>query len=246
MARIDVLDESIELDDPMLVEGLPGIGLVGKIAADHVAETLGMTHYANALCESLPRVAVYEDQDPALSPPVRLYAAPEEDLLVLQSDVPIAPRAAAEFAGCISSWQREQNVTPIYLSGRPIEKDETVPAMYGVAAGDGATLLEGAGIDHPNENGLVSGPTGALLHESIANDLTAVGLVVESDPQFPDPEAARVLIKEGIEPLTGVAVDTDDLVEHAEEIREAKEQLARRMQESDNEATQAQPLRGYQ
>jgi uncharacterized protein len=246
MARIEVLDESIELDDPELIEGLPGIGLVGKIAADHIVESFEMTHYANVLCDSLPKVAVYGEDDPTLSPPVRLYADSGEDLLVLQSDIPIAPGAAADFAGCISSWQRERNVMPIYLSGMPIEKDQTVPDMYGVAAGDGAALLEEAHIEHPNENGLVSGPTGALLHESIANDLTAVGLIVESDPQFPDPEAARVLIKEGIEPLTGVTVDIDDLVEHAEEIRQAKEQLARRMQESDTDATQAQPIRGYQ
>lgn len=246
MARIQTLDESISLDSPKLIEGLPGIGLVGKIAADHMVETFDMTHYGNVLCESLPRVAVYGEQDPTLSPPVRLYADPEHDLLVLQSDVPIAPNAAADFAGCVSSWQRDRDVMPIYLSGMPVDKDETIPSLYGVASGDGAALLDEAGIERPTTDGLVSGPTGALLHESVAYHLTAVGLIVESDPQFPDPEAARALIKDGIEPLTGVTVDTDDLVEHAEEIREAKEQLAKRMQNSGAEATQAQPIRGYQ
>ena len=246
MARIEIVDESITLDEPSLVEGLPGVGLVGKIAADHMVDTFDMAHYGNVLCESLPKVAVYGTDDPTLSPPVRLYADAEHDLLVLQSDVPVAPRAASDFAGCISSWQREQDVTPIYLSGMPVEKDEGVPYLYGVAAGDGAARLESAGIERPDENGLVSGPTGALLHESVANHLTAVGLIVESDPQFPDPEAARVLIKDGIEPLTGVTVDTENLVDRAEEIRQAKEQLAKQMQEADTDATQAQPLRGYQ
>ncbi|MFC6724613.1 PAC2 family protein, partial [Halobium palmae] len=72
------------------------------------------------------------------------------------------------------------------------------------------------------------------------------GLVVESDPQFPDPEAARVVITDGIGPLTGVDVPTDDLVEHAEEIRDAKERLAARMREADEESTQARPLGMYQ
>ena len=246
MARIDIVDDSVQLTDPTLVEGLPGVGLVGKITVDHLVETFDMVHYGNVLCESLPRVAVYEQDDRRLSPPVRLYADPDRDLLALQSDVPIAPPAAAEFATCVSSWQREHSATPIYLSGMPVEKDEDTPSMYGVAAGDGGELLDAAGIEQPSEAGLVSGPTGALLHESIVNDLTAVGLVVESDPQFPDPEAARVLLKEGIEPLTDISIDLSELVDHAEEIRKAKEQLAKRMQEGSAEATQAQPIRGYQ
>jgi uncharacterized protein len=246
MARIEVIGESVDLEQPKLVEGLPGIGLVGKIAADHIVEALEMSHYANVLCESLPKVATYGKADAALSPPVRLYAAPEHDLLVLQSDIPIAPGPAAEFAQCLARWQRDRNVTPIYLSGLATDKDEAVPSMYGVAAGDGAALLDDAEIASPSERGLISGPTGALLHESIANNLTAVGLIVESDPQFPDPEAARLLIKSGIEPLTGESIDTQNLVEHTEEIQEAKQQLAKRMQESDSEATQAMRIRGYQ
>lgn len=246
MARIEVVDESVELSDPFLVEGLPGVGLVGKIAADHLIESFEMDHYANVLCDSLPKVAVYGEDDRTLSPPVRLYADSERDLLALQSDIPIAPPAAAEFATCVSGWQRERSVMPIYLSGMPVEKDAETPTMYGVSAGDGAELLDEIGIERPSEAGLVSGPTGALLHESVVHDLTAVGLVVESDPQFPDPEAARVLLKQGIEPLTDISVDISDLVDHAEEIRTAKEQLAKRMQEGEVEATQAQPIRGYQ
>lgn len=32
MARISVIDDEISLDEPTLVEGFPGVGLVGKIA----------------------------------------------------------------------------------------------------------------------------------------------------------------------------------------------------------------------
>jgi uncharacterized protein len=75
---------------------------------------------------------------------------------------------------------------------------------------------------------------------------TAIGLIVESDPRFPDPEAARVLIKNGIEPLVGIEVPVDDLVDRAEQIREAKERLAKRMQSGGEESTQARPIGMYQ
>lgn len=246
MAKIAVLDDSVSLSEPTMVEGLPGVGLVGKIAADHLVQTFEMTHYANVHCDGIPQVAVYHEGDPSLSTPVRIYADEERDLLALQSDVPIAPQAATELADCLASWFDETTVTPIFLSGLPEEKSEDVPALYAVGAGEGIALVDDVGLEYPDGRGLISGPTGALLSDAVENDRTAVGLVVESDPQFPDPEASRIIIKKGVEPLADVDVPVDNLVERAEEIRNAKEQLARQMQQGDEESTQAQRLRMYQ
>lgn len=245
MAHVDVL-ETVELDAPTMVEGLPGVGLVGKIAADHIVEQFEMTHYANVHCSGIPKVAVYQEDEATLHPPVRLYADPDRGLLVLQSDVPVTPDAAQEFAECVADWFEDDAVFPVYLSGIGREKSDAPPAMYGVGVGDGIDRLAAADIDLPSESGLVSGPTGALLNDAVEHSRPAAALVVESDPRFPDPEAARVLIQKGIEPLTGVDIDTDDLVDRAAEIREAKDRLAQRMQEAGEESTQARPLGMYQ
>jgi len=247
MARISVLADDVSLSNPSLVEGFPGVGLVGKIAADHLAEEFEMTHYGNVYCDALPKVAVYQENDAELQPPVRLYADEDRDLLVLQSDVPVQPAAASELADCLDGWFDENGVTPIYLSGIPTEKSDDAPSLYGLGVAGGVDLVADVGIVAPSETGLVSGPTGVLLNTAVEDGRTAVGLVVESDPRFPDPEAARVLIKEGIEPLTDVEVPVDDLVDRAEQIREAKERLAKRMQEaSEEESTQARPIGMYQ
>jgi uncharacterized protein len=92
----------------------------------------------------------------------------------------------------------------------------------------------------------VTGPTGALFSHAIESRRTAVGFVVESDPRFPDPEAARRVLDGGIAPLSGVDVPTDDLVDRAEEIRDAKERLAKRMSDADEESSQAKPLGMFQ
>jgi uncharacterized protein len=134
------------------------------------------------------------------------------------------------------------------MSGLPHQKQpDEIPSLYGVATGDAGERLDDHDVDTPTERGAISGPTGALLHEASARGLDAVGLVVQTDPQFPDPEAARILVEHGIGPLTGVEVDTDQLVERAEEISDQKEQLAQRMGEADpDESSQAQPLRMFQ
>ncbi|WP_331236327.1 proteasome assembly chaperone family protein [Natronorarus salvus] len=248
MARITVRDDSdsASVSGATLIEGLPGVGLVGKIATDHAIQALDMRYYASVHCDGLPRIGVYHSEEDEVKPPVRIYADVETDLLALQSDVPVSGSGAPQFAQCISGWLAEHDVTPIYLSGRPAERDGA-PELYGVSTGGGSELLDEAGIVPPRESGFVSGPTGALLARAAETDLTGVGLIVESDPKFPDPEAARILLDSGIGPITGVDVDTSDLVERAEEIREGREQLARRLQEvDDDERTEARPLGMYQ
>jgi len=245
MAHIQVHRNDISLDSPTLIEGLPGVGLVGKIAADHLVEVYDMEYYASAHCEGLPEIAVYDTDDPQVRPPVRLYADEERDLLVLQSDAPISPSGAKEFAGCMVGWFEANDATPIYLSGRPAEKDG-VPNVYGVSTGDGAAMLEGADVDLPSENGAITGPTGALIHESQRVGLTGIGLIVEADQRFPDPEAARALLQTAISPLADFEIDTEALVEQAEEIGRAKAQLAQQLQENQEESTSAQPLGMYQ
>jgi uncharacterized protein len=118
--------------------------------------------------------------------------------------------------------------------------------VYGVATAGGEQLLAEAGITPPPQGGLVSGPTGALLAEADVRSLDAVGLVVQADDAFPDPAAARAVLEHGVVPLTGLEVDTSVLVEHAEEIRAARENLARRVAEAEDGSSRAEPIRGFQ
>lgn len=228
------------------MEGLPGVGLVGKIAADHLVETLGLIHYANVHCEGIPRVAVYEEGGSALSTPVRLYASEDGTLLVLQSDVPVNPQAATEFAACVAGWFAENDALPVLTSGIPAKKHGKETDVYGVAAGDGEAALGRTDVDDPDERGLVSGPTGALLAHAVEHDLPAVGLLVESDPRFPDPDAAAALLERGVGPLTGVDVEVEVLRDRAKEIQRQKERLARRMEDAGDESSKAQPMRMFQ
>jgi len=244
MASI-IVNEPVDLDDPVLVEGLPGVGLVGKIATDHLVEEFDMTYHAHVDCDGLPRVAVY-DTDRTVQAPVRIYADEERDLYALQSDVPVSHSAAPEFADCLTGWLEEEGVLPLYLSGFPVDQEpDDIPETYGVAVGDAGTMLDDHDVPSPEQRGVVSGPTGALLNRANSAGTDAVGLVVESDPQFPDPAAARQLILQGIDPLAGTEVPTDELVDRAEEIQEQREELARRMREAaDEESTQAQSMQG--
>ena len=247
MAGITVRDDDIELDSPTLVEGMPGVGLVGKIATDYLIDDFDMRYYASVSCEGLPRISVYHPDDRASHPPVRLYADPDRDLLALQSEVPVSAESATSFATCVTGFLERNDVTPIYLSGRPAEKDGTPPNLYGVSTGGAGARLDELGISVPDEHGAIAGPTGALLAEADDVGLDSYGLVVGCSPQFPDPEAASVLLTEGIGPLGGFEIDVSTLVDRAEEIQDTRQQLAQQLQEAgDDESTKAGPIRMFQ
>jgi len=240
---------AVDLDDPVLVEGLPGVGLVGKIATDHLVDEFDMTYVASVDCDGLPEVAVYDADEYTAQPPVRIYADESRDLLALQADVPVDRTTADEFAACVTSWIRDVGATPLYLSGIPTQTDADadVPEVFGVATGGGAEILRDHDVEAPPERGVVGGPTGALINRADVEDVLSVGLVVESDPQFPDPAAAKRLLTEGVDPIAGVDVETDTLVEQAEQIREQRQRLAERMrQASEEQSSQAQPMRMFE
>ncbi|MFB6082870.1 MAG: proteasome assembly chaperone family protein [Halorientalis sp.] len=243
MAHVEVHDDR-SLESPVLIEGLPGVGLVGKIATDHLIDTFDMSYYAACRCEGLPNVAVYHEGDPGVQPPVRIYADHERDLLALQSDVPVSPSEATEFAACLSGWIAEQDALPLYLSGIPAERDDP-PELHGIATGEADSLLSEHDVSPPPQGGLVSGPTGNLLSRAERDGLDSLGFVVESNAQFPDPEAARKLLLDAIEPVAGIDVDTQKLVDQAEEIAQARQQLAQQMGQAGEESSQAQPI-GFQ
>lgn len=248
MANVRVRNK-LELDNPTLIEGLPGVGLVGKIATDHIVDQFDMTYVASVAVDGLPEVAVYREDETDVYPPVRIYGNAEHNVLALQSDVPVSRTAADEFADAVTGWLDDYGATPLYLSGLPHQSEDPshVPEVFGVSTGSADDILGRADVDLPPEEGVIGGPTGALVHQASLTNLDSVGLVVQADPQFPDPAASKQLIDKGIEPIADITVDTEELVESAEEIQEQKQKLAQRMQQAaEEESSQAQPLRMFE
>lgn len=241
MAQVLPFDDT-ELEAEYLVEGLPGVGLVGQITVDHLSNELEAESYARVDCDGLPRVAVFNEGEHPVESPVRILSEPGGDIALLQSHVPVSPGNSNGFVDCLVDWIEEIDITPILLSGLPMRYDKT-PSLYGVSTGNGDELL--GDVEPPANAGVVSGPTGALLNEAYDRGVDGVGLVVESDPQFPDPTAARVIIEHGLKEITGIDVETSKLVEQAEDIMETKKDLAKRMGEGQEESTTATPRGMY-
>lgn len=247
MAHVTVETPAVDLDEPMLLDGLPGMGLVGKLVADHVVAEFDMTYYGGVHCEGVPPVAAYRPEESSVRPALQLYADPERDVVALVSDVPVSPEDAPEFAACITEWLDANDITPVYLSGvngsatTAEDRDGRPAELYGLSTGDGDALLDEAGIVPPRYAGIVTGPTGALLERAAEVELTGVGFLVESDDEFPDLDAARRVLDNGVSPLLNVDVDTDAFDDRSVEMTPITEAYLDQLRESTDGTTRAQP-----
>ena len=240
MVEIRITDDSVDPSGTTLVEGMPGVGLVGKIATDHIIDRLEMEQFAEVRGEGIPPVTVFDGEKRGVNPPIRLYIDDEEELVALRSDVPVHVMDAPLFAEHLTEWVVENEVLPVYLGGLAAERGaDEVPTIEGIGVGNGRDILQTESIPAPDEGGMVSGPCGALLSNAAHEGADAVGLMVDTDPRFPDPQGAHTLIKKGISSVADVDVETERLVEEAEEIMDQRKELAQQMQQADqHEASQ--------
>jgi uncharacterized protein len=252
MARVQVRPDAdfdpAALDEPVLVDGLPGLGLVGKLAADHLAEQFGTRPVADVRCGALHSAAVYGPESSSVRTPVRIEAAPANDLLVLRSDVPV-PVEDDGFAEAVIETAAEWGATPLCVGGMAVERadaEERPAEVWGVATPGGQSHLDRAGIVPPAAPGVLAGPAGALLDAAAEREVPAVGLVVEADADAPDPTAARAVLERGLAPLADVDADAEGLFEGMEALFDAGEELASRMGEGGEDSSRAQPLSMFQ
>jgi len=217
-------------ESPTLVEGLPGLGLVASIAVDQITKQLEMVEHGRIISDDVPPVAAFEDG--RVRNAIRVYASEDPPVLTLQSDVPIPPTAFESLSQCVLRDVAGEFDRAVFLAGAPAESQESIGSVVGVATSDQVeTALLDAGIDLADGPGVIGGITGALLTDCHQQGVPAAVLIVRSNPYIPDPAAARAVIEQALEPLLEFDIDTQELLEQAEEIQQQKQQIAEQLQQ---------------
>jgi uncharacterized protein len=230
----------LETESATLIEGLPGLGMVASIAVDRITAQLGLERYGTLVSEDFPPVAAFEDG--RVRDPIRVYGGEEPAVLTLQSDVPIPPNAFESLSRCVVADLADSFDRAIFLAGAPAESESQLGEVVGVATTDELeTELTDAGVTLAEGSGVIGGVTGSLLKTCYDADVPAMILVVRSNPYIPDPGAAEAVIETALEPLVDFNIDTTDLRERAEEIRQRMQQAAEQLQQYQQGESQQQP-----
>ncbi len=226
---IDRLAEP-DLEDPVLIEGLPGVGHVGKLAAEHLLEEFDAELVRRIHSEHFPPQVTVEDGRTKLAC-VEAYAIrdAERDLLVFTGD-----HQAGDGPGhyrlteAILDVAAAFDVTRLYaLGGVPTGELVDEPDVVGAATSESLIeSLEDVGVEfRENEPaGGIVGVSGLLLGLGERRGFEAACLMGETSGYLVDPKSARAVL-ETLESTVPFEIDYDSLSERADEMEEVVKRI---------------------
>ena len=201
-AEINILEE-VELENPIFIEALPGLGHVGKLAADHMIDELGATKFAEIYSPTFPpQVLIKEDGiiGNMLNELYYLKDVGEDklDLIILVGNTQaLSPEGQYLICKDILDFVKGYGISRIFtLGGMAIPQPVENPKVYGAATNEAnIELLKEADIDIRSNDGGIVGASGLFLGLGVRQGLEGICLMGETPGYFIDAESAEAILK---------------------------------------------------
>jgi len=182
------IKDKLKLRNPILIEGLPGIGNVGKIAVDFLIDQLEHKVMCTIYSKSFPHSVFVNDNNVVEMPSVTLYAIKlkDRDLIVLSGDVqPVDEESSYEFSNLIVDFAHKHGCKEVItLGGIGLGTEPSNPKVFGVANSEDALQKFAKLTNRVNFNKIkadaILGATGLILGLSKFKDMKGVSLLVET------------------------------------------------------------------
>ncbi|WP_101296307.1 proteasome assembly chaperone family protein [Halegenticoccus soli] len=213
------------LDEPVLIEGLPGVGHVGKLAAEHLLEEFESELVRRVYADEFPPQVNIEDGVASLTcAEFHAVDADGADLLVLTGDHQAQSNAGHyHLADAFLDIAEEFGAARAFaLGGVPTgELIEEYTVLGAVTDSDLIEPLEEAGVEFREDEpaGGIVGVSGLLLGLGSRRGLEVACLMGETSGYLVDPKSARAVL-EVLQGLLDFDVDYASLEERAEEMEE--------------------------
>lgn len=229
---VDIITRPVKSKNPILIEGFPGIGLVGNIASQQIIEELNMEYIGSIESRYFPPIAVlYEG---LVNMPVRIYENEEHNTVMVVSDIPINPSVSYDVSKALVGWAKSIGVKEIVsIAGIATMSDEY--KVFGAATTE-EMLEKIKGHVEIFQMGTISGISGSVMAECFMQNIPAISLLGATKTQNPDPRAAAVVV-DVLNSLYDFSIDTDDLIEQAEKIEIEMQKLAEDVRSSEQAPT---------
>lgn len=228
---------------PVLVEGLPGVGHVGKLAAEHLLEEKESELVRRIYSEHFPPQVTVEDDGTTelVCAEVHAVELDDQDLLVLTGDHQASDNAGHyRLTNAFLDVAEEFGVETVYaLGGVPTGELMDEYAVLGAATDeDFVADLEEVGVEFREDEpaGGIVGTSGLLLGLGERRGLRASCLMGETSGYLVDPKSAQAVL-EVLEDVLGFEVDYGSLEERADEM----EDVANKIQEMERQQQGGMP-----
>ena len=190
------------LKDPILIQGLPGLGLVGKLAVDFLIDQLKPTKFAECYSSyiALPdgEVGVKVELDSTFTlPKYELYAYEKTpNLILLTGDTQSAPWGQYNVTKSILGIAEGFGCKTIFGLGGYALRGQSTETIY-VVASDPEMIneLKGKFNIQPAQSGTIKGALGVLLGLGKGRNFKCIGLLGATSNAYPDLLAARNIVR---------------------------------------------------
>jgi uncharacterized protein (TIGR00162 family) len=225
MVSVVQMYEKPVLNDPVLIEGLPGIGFVANIAALHLIQELKAKLFAEIRLSSFQDIAITADGGKVRFPTNEFYYhkggnSGERDLIILYGNTQALTTVGQyELCGRVLELAKEVGCRYlITLGGYRRDEKVTTPKLY-CAASDTETLKEALGLGAEIMEGQIFGIAGLLVGLSKLWNIKGFCLLAETSGLYPDASAAREVLT-AISKMLHLKVDLNRLDAAAQTTRE--------------------------
>jgi uncharacterized protein len=225
------LKENFELKKPIMVVGLPGVGLVGKLVAEHLIDELKAEKIIEVYSPHFPP-QVLVNNDCTVRPVSNMIfhgIANGNDIIFLVGDhQSTTSQGHYELCTLYLDIAEEFKVSRIYtLGGYPTGKLNSDETVLGVA--NNTRLIEeikkyGVEFRESEPSGGIVGASGLLVAFSGMRGIDAACLMGMTPGYLMDPKSAQFLLKVLCK-IFEIDVNTDSLVKKAEEMESILERL---------------------
>ncbi len=209
-----------KLKNPILVEGLPGIGLVGKLAGDHLTDELKAEKFVEIYSPFFPpQVNIQRDGTVKLvNNELHYWIGKKNDLILLTGDFQgITPDSQYHLAETMAGIATEYGVKRMFtLGGLGTGNITQTPKVYGAATSRKLVEeLKGYGVIFQG-SGAIFGASGLLLGLGIQKGIEAACLMGETHGQIIDAKSAEAVLRV-LTKILGVEIDMTKLDKKAKE-----------------------------
>lgn len=241
---IQVVEKVPPLKNPLLVEGLPGVGNVGKLAADYLKDQLKAQTVATIYSRFFPP-QVYVNEDGIIrmvSNEIYRHRIPGtngRDLLILGGDYQgISPEGQYEITHRVLEFAHGLGVREVFtLAGFAQGHVIDTPRVLGAATSPEmveAMKKHGVVFSRTDPGGGLIGASGLFLGIGRLFGMEGVCLMGETSGYFVDPRGAQAVLRVLTQAL-GLEVDFTDLETKAHEI----DRIAQRIHDAEQRATES-------
>ena len=245
------ISEKPQLNNPVLIEGLPGIGFVANVAALHLINQLRAVKFAELISSSFQDFAVLTEKGDARTPVNELYYVKRCDggrdfILWYGNTQALTTPGQYELCGKVLDLAQELGCRfAISLGGFKKDEVKGTPGLY-TAATDEATLKEVLGLVPGAKimSGHVFGIAGLLVGLCRLRRVKSFALLVETLGMFPDAGAARVAL-ETLNKYLGLSVDVSWVEVAAAQTKKTMESFGLVRNISEEKKKEEEALRWY-